>query len=92
MASKSDGAAKAARAPFARVLGILSVVAMLHIVGLFLFTSGFLLQRVELNAVSNCSKPAVSVWHAPRPPSSAAQGNETRWCRAALVWPLFAKG
>ena len=34
---------------------------MLHIVGLFLFTSGFLLQRVELNAVSNCSKPAVSV-------------------------------
>lgn len=76
MASKSDGAAKAARAPFARVLGILSIVAMLHVVGLFLFTSGFLLQRVELNAVSNCSKPAVSVWHAPRPPSSAAQGDE----------------
>ena len=49
MASKSDGAAKAARAPFARVLGILSIVAMLHVVGLFLFTSGFLLQRVELN-------------------------------------------
>lgn len=22
----------------------------------------------------------------------AAQGNETRWRRAALVWPLFAKG
>lgn len=77
MASPRVGKALAARAPFVAVLAILGLVLLLHLAGLFLFTSGFLLQRVELNAINTCTKAPSATWQAPSPPPWAAHGNET---------------
>ncbi|KAJ3196825.1 mannose-ethanolamine phosphotransferase gpi13 [Irineochytrium annulatum] len=54
---------------------LILVITALHAAGIYLFTSGFLLSRLELDNVSNCTIPSVAggvedlrggCWHAPR--------------------------
>ena len=64
-------AAAAVRAPFVVLVSVVGLVALLHAAGLALFTSGFLLQRVELAPHASC---APKEWHLPVPPHGAAEG------------------
>ncbi|WFD36252.1 mannose-ethanolamine phosphotransferase gpi13 [Malassezia cuniculi] len=57
---------------FGAVAGLLTLVMALHLVGLALFTSGFLLKRVELSHTSECA-PAAS-WSIPKPPKNIEHG------------------
>ncbi|WFD27087.1 mannose-ethanolamine phosphotransferase gpi13 [Malassezia nana] len=69
--------------PFLAVLGVLVLVTAWHLAGLFLFTCGFLLQRVELHdRAPPCERPPHPSWTMPTPPRGAAKGES-----AALdVW------
>ncbi|WFD22852.1 mannose-ethanolamine phosphotransferase gpi13 [Malassezia equina] len=61
--------------PFVAVLGVLGLLAAWHLSGLFLFTSGFLLQRVELhNSAPPCAQAPRASWPMPTPPHGASRG------------------
>lgn len=69
--------------PFLAVLGVLVLVTAWHLAGLFLFTSGFLLQRVELHdRAPPCERPPHTSWAIPAPPRGAAKGESS----ALEVW------
>lgn len=67
--------ARAVRGPFVAALGLLLLLTLLHAAGLALFTSGFLLQRVELTEQTTCTRPGNALWSVPAPPAGAADGD-----------------
>ncbi|PKI82887.1 mannose-ethanolamine phosphotransferase gpi13 [Malassezia vespertilionis] len=73
-AVRAGGAQKAVRPAFAAVLALICTVMLLHIVGIGIFTTGFLLQRVELVEKNACGG-AKNAWAVPKPPERAADGD-----------------
>lgn len=62
--------------PFLAVLAVLALLAAWHLAGLFLFTSGFLLQRVELHhRAPPCAEAPRASWRMPTPPRGASSGD-----------------
>ncbi|SPO32618.1 related to GPI13 - protein involved in glycosylphosphatidylinositol biosynthesis [Ustilago trichophora] len=57
-------------AAFGSVLGLLSLVLVYTVVGLWLFVKGFLLTRHELVGVNECARPFNREWNLPTPPMS----------------------
>ena len=53
--------ARAVRGPFVAALGLLLLLTLLHAAGLALFTSGFLLQRVELTEQTTCTLSLIHI-------------------------------
>lgn len=66
--------ARTIRAPFLAALALIGTLLVWHLVGLVLFTSGFLLQRVELTRTSSCTTPPSATWSIPTPPRGAVEG------------------
>ena len=56
--NRAGGTARAVRPAFATLLALLGTLLVLHAAGLALFTSGFLLQRVELAPRAACAPDA----------------------------------
>ncbi|WFD30008.1 mannose-ethanolamine phosphotransferase gpi13 [Malassezia sp. CBS 17886] len=67
--------ARGVQRPFCTLLALVALVGVLHVAGLLLFTSGFLLQRVELAQTAACGVPPADDWAAPLPPPNAAAGD-----------------
>lgn len=74
MTTSARSALWAVRAPFAAALALAGALLAAHVAGLYLFTSGFLLQRVELNDVTPGCRAATS-WTPPPPPRGAVDGD-----------------
>ena len=71
----AERAAPSTRRAFTAVLAVLAVLTGLHVAALTLFTSGFLLQRVELVSENACTPSGGAAWRLPRPPAGAADGD-----------------
>lgn len=90
--NRAGGTARAVRPAFATLLALLGTLLVLHAAGLALFTSGFLLQRVELAPRAACAPDAPA--DVPAAPAGAAAGDaaalrewDTRLEQGACTFP-----
>ncbi|ORY17996.1 hypothetical protein BCR34DRAFT_610603 [Clohesyomyces aquaticus] len=67
------------------IVAFFSWILILHVLGIYLFTSGFLLTRLVLDQKSECSVPPVELSHAYTPGSSEAGCWHPRTFKKAIV-------
>ncbi|CBQ73870.1 related to GPI13-protein involved in glycosylphosphatidylinositol biosynthesis [Sporisorium reilianum SRZ2] len=76
---------------FLSVIGLLALVLVYTIVGVWLFVKGFLLTRHELTRINECSKPADRHWTLPSPPATMDDAAVLSWA-AEVLDPTTGKG
>lgn len=89
METRPERVRGAVRPAFGVLVALVALVSWMHLGGLALFTSGFLLQRNELRTQSVCRSEGTPAWSVPVPPSGAAEGDAV----ALAAWDaLLAQG